>query len=106
MENLFITTSKFSLLSIKWHIVTGKHLILYPEGYTGMGQIWESQKTLAFTTATTISRAISTDLMVQIQFLPTQQYQASAYEACDCMLTPLHMPKTSETCKEKHALFD
>ena len=24
--------------------------------------------------------------------------QASAYEACDCMDTPLHMPKTLETC--------
>ena len=24
--------------------------------------------------------------------------QASAYEACDCTRTPLHMPKTLETC--------
>ena len=31
-------------------------------------------------------------------------YQASAYEACDC--TPPHTPKTLETCKRKHALFD
>ena len=32
--------------------------------------------------------------------------QASAYEACDRTRTSLHTPKTLETCKKKHALFD
>ena len=32
--------------------------------------------------------------------------QASAYEACDRTRTPLHMPKTLETCKKKHVLFN
>ena len=31
--------------------------------------------------------------------------QASAYEVCDRMCTPLHTPKTLEMCKKKHALF-
>ena len=33
-------------------------------------------------------------------------YQASAYEACDRKRMPLHMPKTLEMYKKKHALFD
>ena len=32
--------------------------------------------------------------------------QASAYEVCDRTCTPLHTPKTLETCKKKHTLFD
>ena len=32
--------------------------------------------------------------------------QASAYEVCDHTHTPLHMPKTLETCRKKHILFD
>ena len=28
------------------------------------------------------------------------------HETCDRTRTPLHTPKTLETCKEKHALFD
>ena len=32
--------------------------------------------------------------------------QALAYEASDRTRTPLHTPKTWETCKEKHVLFD
>ena len=30
----------------------------------------------------------------------TYTFQALAYEACDCTHTPLHMPKTLETCKK------
>ena len=32
--------------------------------------------------------------------------QASTYEAYDRTHMPLHMPRTLETCKKKHALFD
>ena len=34
------------------------------------------------------------------------QHQASSYEACDCTHMSLHTPKTLQTCKKKHALFD
>ena len=32
--------------------------------------------------------------------------KASAYEACDRTCTPFHMPKTLETCKKNHTLFN
>ena len=34
------------------------------------------------------------------------KYQALAYETYNCTRTPLHMPKTRDACKKKHALFD
>ena len=33
-------------------------------------------------------------------------FQVSAYQACDCMCTSLHTPKTLQTHKKRHTLFD
>ena len=38
--------------------------------------------------------------------LKTDILQASAFEVCDCMCAPLHMPKTLQTCKRKLIFFD
>ena len=48
----------------------------------------------------------NTQLIRQMTFHKKTLKQASAYEARDRMRMPLHIPKTLETCKEKHVLFD
>ena len=59
---------------------------------------------------TSISLECSIDMLigsdVYWDVITGETKRSPAYEACDRTRTPLHTPKTLETCKEKHPLFD
>ena len=79
------------LFTTKFTEIHGNHFI--NSGRMNMATCWSAQKNSGYVTGL---------LMCKLEIAS----QASAYEACDCMHMPPHMPKTLETCKKKHTLFD
>ena len=79
------------LFTTKFTEIPGNHFI--NSGRMNMATCWSAQKNSGYVTGLLMCKSEITS-------------QASAYEACDCMHMPPHMPKTLETCKKKHTLFD
>ena len=62
-----VTTSKFGLLTIRWHSATRKHLFLYPQGgRSGLRKPKEKASTLiTATTSIYLPKPVSTDLTIK-----------------------------------------
>ena len=74
------------LFTTKFTEIPGNHFI--NSGRMNMATCWSAQKNSGYVTGLLMCKSEITS-------------QASAYEACDCMHMPPHMPKTLETCKKK-----
>ena len=70
----------------------------------GEGSYWLTQKKVP--SRSPALEPSSWNKIIKTQSIPKEPIaQASAYEACDRMCMPLHMPETLETCKKKAHLW-